>query len=147
MLKTFVVVGLDEIPEDLPFNASLKRQFVRKEGVDDKLEWSVDKSYEFWFEYQHGSLKKGKQSIHEGQISCWVYYSKDKAFEHISNYINNSAYDTSVYKNCMVVVVYGISGSFVTEIAVRHLLNTKFGYTNFYAGVPFVGGVYSFPTT
>lgn len=146
MLKTFVVVGLDEIPEDLPINASLKRRFIRKEGVNEKLKWVVDKSHKFWFEYEHGSLKKGKRRVTEGEINSWVYFSKGSAFEHISNYIDNPAYDKNTYKNCVVVVVYGISGSFVTAIAVRHLLNTKFGYTNFYAGFPFVGGVLSFPT-
>jgi hypothetical protein len=148
MIRKFVVVGTDDVPKDLPHNAKFRTRFVSEQGMnfgkDSKFRWIKQKYYKVDFIYKSGSFKKGSNYNSKGEFTCYTFFSKRKALEHIEYYRNNPRHTKNILKKLFIVETYGFFDVFLILMATRCVLKNKFNYKNIYDGFPFAINIYSF---
>ena len=160
MVRKFVVVGADDVPKDLPHNAKFRTRFISNQGISMKgihypdpkfhkegfniknYKWIKQKYYEIDFVYKGGSFKEGSNYNSKGNFTCWTFFSKQKALEHVAFYKNNPRYEKNILKKFYLVETFGFFDFFLVQMATRCVLKYKFGYKNTYGGFPFAGNIF-----
>ena len=145
MVRKFVVVAAFDVPKDLPHNAKFRTQFISTQGIhtgDPKLRWVKTKYYEIDFVYKGGSFKEGSNYNSKGNFTCWTFFSKQKALEHVAFYKNNPRYEKNILKKFYLVETFGFFDFFLVQMATRCVLKNKFAYKNIYGGFPFAGNIF-----